>query len=285
MPGLLIADAGTTKTDWSFLPKKEEARNVIRISSHGINPVHQTDSTIEKVITSVKEELKEETIDSIYFFGAGCLGERISKKMEKLLNDAWPLASINIESDIIGASKALFGDKSGLTCILGTGSNTCLYKNGKIIDHIPPLGFILGDEGSGASLGKRLLNAIYKRDISEFIIRAFEEEFQFSEKDIIERVYRCEKASSFLASFTPFLYKYKEREEITNLLYAEFKNFFDKNILNYGDVKDYELGFIGSVAWFFRPTLEAVSNSYGFKIHKILKAPILELEKYYKASE
>lgn len=288
MNSILIADAGATKTDWSLIIKDQDdsASNmqkngntsILKLQTKGIHPVLNSIEEIKKELGTIKTEWGKYPIKTIHFFGAGCLGER-KTLVKELLKEDWPNSSITVESDIVAAAKALFGDGSGIVCILGTGSNTCLWENGKITKQVPSLGYILGDEGSGAALGKRLIHNIYKRLLPKRILSIFHKEYCLSLEDIIERVYRGESPSSFLASFSPFILKHIRTPQIYKLVISEFQSLYWNNIVQYGS--NYPIGFSGSISWNYQKYINEVLSANNLQSIKYLKSPILALEKYY----
>lgn len=279
MKSILIADAGSTKTNWSLISNDNE--EIIRFVTKGINPALQNSLEITERIKDIVNRIPEVTVSDIYFYGAGCVGTVQKNKIKDSLKKFWKNARIEIESDIFCAAKALFGSSEGIACILGTGSNSCYFKDNKIISRIPSLGFILGDEGSGAALGKRLLNNVFKKQLSISIIENFNFEFHLSVEELINRVYREPMPSSFLASFSLFLKKHLKEPEIHTLIISEFDSFFEKNIIPYDNYRSINIGFIGSIAEHFADLLIESAHKYEIKISKILKDPMPSLEKYF----
>lgn len=279
MDYILIADAGSSKTDWSLIP--ERGCTPLRFQSNGINPAICSDEDIINTLTQVKRNIEGKNIKYIYFFGAGCATDRLKTKISKDLNNVFGISNVFVESDLIGASIALFGDTEGITCILGTGSNTGLYSKGKIIKHIPPLGYILGDEGSGVALGKRLLNSVFKRQLPEIIIKKFEQEFNLSVSEILNEVYCKTNPSQFIASFSPFLLNNIDTFEVKELVRTEFENFFTKNILPYGDLSSYKIGIVGSIGYNYQEIIKEIAKQNDLEISLIIQKPITYLEKYY----
>ena len=279
--GILIADAGSSKTQWSFL--NEEAIEPIRIQTAGVNPAHDSIEYIKKIIKEIKPKLKDYQIQRIYFYGAGCASFELKSLITTILKEELDCENVVVESDLLGAAVALFGNSSGVACILGTGSNTGLYNNGKIEPQIPSLGYILGDEGGGVALGKTLLNGIFKKNFSHELIDKFQEEYHLSIEQVIIKVYREPKPAAFIASFCPFIYQNLENLEIKNMVEQQFDIFFQKNIMPYSLTENYKLGFIGSVASNFSDLLKKSADKYKLKIHKIISNPIIELEKYFMA--
>lgn len=274
---VLIADAGSTKTDWSLI---EPGRgNVVRIKGTGINPIQQTEKEILDAVEPIKSLLDIDLVSSVYFYGAGCLGERQIEKIGFILNSIFKGAKIHIDSDIKAACIALFANKSGIVSILGTGSNTCLYKEGIIESKIPSLGFILGDEGSGVALGKLLLNSVFKRQLDSDLISKFNNKYQLKLEILLENIYQSRQAGAYMASFVPFLSENIENCEIKELIENAFDEFFKKNILPYNS--DLKLGFVGSIAYIFQNSLRKTAEKYQLEISDIFKTPMPNLEQYY----
>lgn len=279
MKNILIADAGSSKTSWSLISKRNE--EIKRFITKGINPVQQDLPEICIRIEEVKKQMSEENIQDIYFYGAGCVSNQ-KGKVEKALSQFWKNSKIEVESDIIGAGKALFGDSEGIACILGTGSNSGRFKQNSIIQQVPSLGFILGDEGSGAALGKRLLNSIFKKQLAARIIEKFQWEYNLSVEEVIQKVYRDSMPAAYLASFSLFIYNHLNEPDIYALLMAEFDSFFKKNIIPYGDYQSIPVGFVGSISYIYSDALKESAKKYGIDIFKIIKNPMPALEKYYE---
>lgn len=276
MDCLLIADAGSTKTHWSIVSKE----STLRFKTSGINPVLQDEDSILKIIKEVKNQVTDNhNLLKVFFFGAGCVDKNTNQKLKNIISSVLWGTKCDVRSDIIAVGKAIFGDKAGLVGILGTGSNTCRYKDGEITDQIPALGFILGDEGSGASLGKRLINNVFKRQLSEVLTNLFFQNFKLSYSNLIERVYRSSSPSAFLASFAPFIKENLHHPEIKDLVKEEFTLFFRKNVIPYKC--KLSIGLSGSIAWYFKEEIKEAADSLEIEIVKIIENPSLELENYY----
>lgn len=277
MKGVLLVDAGSSKTDWSFL--NEETREIMRIKTPGINPALHSYEQIKDIIKNVSYTLNQPQPEEIYFFGAGCASKELNDKISTFLNEFWQPEKLKVQSDIMAAAIALFGVKSGIVAILGTGSNSCLYGNGEVIDQIPSLGYILGDEGSGAALGKRLLNYYFKRQLPEKVSKLFETSYHISISEVIKNTYRGDTPSAYLASFSPFLLENKDIPEIRHLIVTEFRSFFEKNIIPYRS--DLNIGFVGSIAWHYKEIILDIAKEKGLKSDKFIKEPMPDLEKYF----
>ena len=284
----IIADAGGTKTDWRVLVKGEI--HILRFTSSGINASITPDEQIIENLHALHAFLKENEKQledyeySLSFFGAGCNSDSTRKRIEKFFKQVFgtKLAGLEIRSDLEGAAIALFGNKPGVACILGTGSASGLYNGKKVIDSVPSLGYLLGDEGSGAYMGRKLLNSLYKRDLSEKLKVKFEERFSVNISEILEKVYRRPGANAYLASFVPFLKENENNEEIDSLISESLKLFFFKNVLKYNIPANGNIGFIGGVAMTFKEKLEAVSKDYNLNPVRFLNRPIEMLAEYYQ---
>ena len=275
---ILIADSGATKTDWCLGKKTTDARV---IQTQGINPFHQSAEHIYKVLTEeLLPQLGEENhITHIHFYGAGCTPEKsviVKEQLQALFLDA----DIDVQSDLLGAARSLCGKEQGIACILGTGSNSCLYDGEKIIANVSPLGYILGDEGSGAVLGKRLVGDCLKHQLPEHICQAFLNETGLTPADIINKVYRQPQANRFLASLTPFLSAHREEPEIQDLLIDCFTEFFKRNVMQYA-YEGTEVHFTGSIAWYFQEEVKEAAESLGIRTGKFIKSPIHGLINYH----
>lgn len=275
----LIADSGATKTDWCLGKDKENTRI---IQTQGINPFHQSAEHIYKVLTEeLLPQLKDaESITHIHFYGAGCTPEKSTIVKEKL-HALFPDATIDVQSDLLGAARSLCGKEKGIACILGTGSNSCLYDGEKIIANVSPLGYILGDEGSGAVLGKRLVSDCLKHQLPEPICSQFLEYTGLTPAQIIDKVYRQPQANRFLASLTPFLSMHRDLPEIHELLISCFSDFFRRNVMQYNGKEDTEVHFTGSIAWYFQKEVKETALILGIRTGKFIKSPIHGLIDYH----
>ena len=217
---MLIADSGSTKTDWCVILDNTPIK---RIGTKGLNPFFQSEEEIQQELThSLLPQLPEGTIDSVYFYGAGCTPEK-APTLRRAIADSLPIVgNIKAYSDMLAAARGLCGREAGITCILGTGSNSCFYDGKEIVNHISPLGFILGDEGSGAVLGKLLVGDILKNQLSPAIKEAFLKQFDLTVPEIIDRVYRQPFPNRFLASLSPFIAQHLEEPRIRQLVLGSF---------------------------------------------------------------
>lgn len=270
----LIADSGSTKTHWALA-----GSGSVLAQTQGINPVHQSREQMADIL--VKELLPHvphpSAIKRIQFYGAGCTAANAAI-VESLLIELFPAARVEVGTDLLGAARALFADRPGIACILGTGANSGLYNGHDIMANTPPLGYILGDEGSGANLGIRFLNALYKGRLPRHVAEDFERETQLTYADIIGRVYREPMANRFLASLTPFIHSQLYVPEVSRLVEEAFTDFFRRNLSPYGR-RDLPVGFVGSIAFHFSQQLSCVAQREGYTMGEIVKAPIEKLKR------
>jgi N-acetylglucosamine kinase-like BadF-type ATPase len=195
----------------------------------------------------------------------------------------YPQATCEAHSDVLGAARALFGDEAGIACILGTGSNTCLYDGKRIAMGISPLGFILGDEGSGAVMGRKLLGDYFKEVMPLRLREEFAKRYELTRDEALNRVYRTEKPNQFLAQFVPFLSEHRNSVYCQEFVQQNFMEFFERNVVKLPSFSHYKIGFVGSVAFHFSEILSNTASYFGYENITILKDPIDGLETYYKA--
>lgn len=284
----LIVDSGSTKTTWFVKPAIGEG---LSITTNGINPVRDDEQTIRDIIVSVDSQINSSLvsqygpdsdsthIEAVYFYGAGCLPER-KPLMKSLLAETFTQAEVSVGSDLLGAARALCGDNEGIACILGTGSNSCLYDGSSIVQNTPSLGWILGDEGSGTALGRKLISDLLKGQLPEYIKEKFFSMYNITQASIIDAVYRKPQPNRFLASFVPFLDNFREDEAVNNLIVGSFREFFRRNVCAYNR-RDLPVGFVGSIAYNFADELRTAAEAEGFIVGDICRYPISKLVAYH----
>ena len=294
---ILIADSGGSKTDWALVSLPTDTHKyVLKVRTQGLNPFHQSKDVILKALeeelmpalykaaeqngTFSKEYDIAEKVTQIAFYGAGCT-RALSPIVGEALATAFPSASIKVESDLLGAAHAVCGHEEGIACILGTGANSCLYDGEQIVANIPPLGYILGDEGSGAVLGKMLLNGIFKGDFSAEICDLYLEWSGLTYPEIIDKVYRQPLANRFLAGSSKFIKENLQYAELEELVRYNFDTFFKKNILKYTVSSIRVISAVGGIASAFEEQLRASADSFGYQVGKVLSSPIDGLIEYY----
>ena len=277
----LVVDSGSTKTDWGFFNTVYDLKAV---KTQGINPCHQSEEEIRSIIRNEllpnTQNLDLAAITEVFYYGAGCATQSICEQMAALLKEFIPNAAIAVDSDMLGAARALCGHAEGVACVLGTGSNSCLYNGKAIEDQVPSLGYILGDEGSSAALGRRLIGDCLKRQLPESVSREFLERYSLSKEIIIESVYRKPLPNRFIAGFAPFVYEKRAIPEVHKMIIQCFSEFFTRNVINYH--KPWlPVHFVGSLAGSFADELRETADSLGMTIGKIEASPMSGLVDYH----
>ena len=276
----LIADSGSTKTAWCTV---EDGTNIIY--TQGINPFQQTE---EEMITILRRELlpsltTPRPIKAIHFYGAGCTKEKAPTVANALREQFGSATDICVESDMLGAARGLCGSEAGIVAILGTGSNSCYYDGIRLHPGIPALGYVLGDEGSGAYIGKRLVGDVFKRQLPDEICQRFFEETQETQASIIQKVYRQALPNRFLASLSPFYTRHREHPAIHALLLDCFEQFFLRNIVpTQWHLQTNMVHFVGSIAFHYSEELAEAAARQGYTVGKILQSPLDGLVAYHQ---
>ena len=272
----LIADSGSTKTAWAVV---ENPNNVIK--TDGINPIFMDSAQIENTLRTQLVPNIAETITEVYFYGAGCANEEKNNIVKRAIQSVFGDIKVEIASDLLGAARGLCGHQSGIACILGTGSNSCFYENDNISWNVPALGFILGDEGSGAVLGKLLMGNIFKNQLPEAVKQDFVQTYGYNMMDVIEKVYRSPLPNRFLASFGPFIAKHKEVPEMKEMITSALESFIVRNVKQY-PYTTMPVSFTGSIAYYFSDILQELADKHNFTISKIEKDPLRGLVEYHR---
>lgn len=278
---ILIADSGSTKTHWCLMANNGENNEFF---TDGINPFFQTSDAMQN---SVSNQLLPQMghlmwvgpVTNVFFYGAGCTPEKIPF-VTRALQAVFKKAQVEVNSDMLGAARALLGNEPGVACILGTGSNSCQYDGEKFLKNVPALGFILGDEGSGAVLGKRLVADLLKNQLSDELKEKFLTQYNTSQADIVENVYRKPFPNRFLAKLSKFAAENISNPLIYDLVYDHFRQFVTRNLKQYP--AELPVGFVGSIAYYYKDVLEKVLNDNGIQLANILQDPIPGLINYHK---
>ncbi|MBO5676308.1 MAG: ATPase [Bacteroidaceae bacterium] len=277
---IIIADSGSTKTEWIVGEIAD-----LSVITKGINPVRDTKEEILEVLSTElmpklfsSSTISQADVTEIHFYGAGCIPP-FSQSVKEALGYLFPQAEAHVYSDLLGAARALCCREEGIACILGTGSNSCLCKDGEIEKNISPLGYILGDEGSGAVLGRTLLSEMLKGNLQN-LWNDFSEEYGFTVTNIIDKVYRQPQANRFLASLVPFIKKNIEYCPVREMVVNEFTRFLQRNIIPYGR-PDLPVNFTGGVANAFADEIHAACTACGLKLGKITARPAEDIRKYH----
>ena len=278
---ILIADSGSTKTDWVLC---DGTTIVTRAKTQGLNPTLQSEEEIEEVLLNeLAGKIDADAPQKIFFYGAGCAYENANSRISRALKTIFTTSNIEINSDLLAAARAMCGHETGIACILGTGSNSCLFDGEKIIGNTPSLGYILGDEGSGSYLGRRLLSDCLKKHLPRDLCTKFMNRYNLDMATILERVYQMPLPNRWLASFTPFLVEHKEIPEIKSMLKQCFTDFFKRNTMVYRR-SWLPIHIIGGVGVNFENEIKETAESLGFSIGKVAESPINGLIEYHKTN-
>lgn len=276
---ILIAESGSTKTDWSLVKSRTEQ---ITYHSNGMNPYfHTAESLYEVLSKDLPQELLDMDIDALYFYGAGCSSKQRISRVEEALNHFFPNAYIEVNHDLLASARALCGNEPGIATILGTGSNACVYDGNQIIRQSGGIGFILGDEGSGADLGKRFLKAYFYGELPIAVQQAFEANHQPDNDEIVDRVYRRPQPNKYLASYAKFINKHRDNSFIKEMIENSFRAFVERHLLKFEERHEWPLHSVGSVAFHFEPVIREMLAPYGLKLNRIIVKPIDELINYH----
>jgi glucosamine kinase len=281
MSSILIVDSGSSKTDWCLIAKDKKTR---RFQTAGLNPFFRTE---EDCHTLLQEELKikptKEDIAKIVFYGAGVKSKPQKDFINKILRKHFDVRKTEAHSDMLGAARATIGSERGICCILGTGSNSCYYNGKNIAIQNPSLGYIVGDEGSGTYLGKKVLQYFFYNTFDEDLKAAFRHKYGDDLADILQKVYKDPRANRYLASFTQFLTEQRGHFMIENIIEDAFIDFYHRHVLKYRESWKYPIHFVGTVAYEFRDIIHSLHEQYGLDTGKIVKSPSDGLIAYHKA--
>lgn len=276
---ILIADSGSTKTDWCIV---ENGVPLQQIFTKGTNPFFQSEEEISNEIATVLlPQLKTNELDAVYFYGAGCgFPDKIETMRRAISKHLKVKGEVEVSTDMLAAARALCGHSAGIACIMGTGSNSCYYDGKAIVTNVSPLGFILGDEGSGACLGKLLVGDLLKNQMTPELKEKFLTQFSLTPADIIDRVYRKPFPNRFLASLSPFLHQNLNEPCIRTLVLDSIKAFLKRNVMQY-DYQHSKVHFIGSVAFYYKELLAEAAQETGIQLGTIIKSPMEGLIEYH----
>lgn len=275
---ILIADSGSTKTDWRLVNETEQVKSFQTI---GFNPYYISEQQIlDELSKSALTEIKQQ-VTQVFFYGAGCSSEAKSGEIKQALQQFFTKATIEVDHDLLAAARSLSGNKAGLVAILGTGSNTCFFDGTTIVKNVSSLGYILGDEGSGAHLGKTLVTAYLNNELTEDLHQAFQQKYQLTLLDILDAVYKKPLPNRFLAQFAPFVLEHKQHPQIAAIINACFSQFFEKHICKYENYQQYPLNMVGSIGFVFKNEIEQLATHFGVNMGIVIKQPIDGLVKFH----
>lgn len=275
---ILIADSGSTKTDWRLLQKNKE---IITYETIGFNPYFVDEYTVlNELNISQLSEIKNNIVE-LFFYGAGCSSEANCSMMLNVLNTFFENAEVVVGHDMLAAARATCIKNSGMVAILGTGSNSCLYDGNEIVENVAALGYLLGDYGSGADIGKTFIKAFLDKELPLEIEKEFIKEYGLSSSDILDAVYKQPFPNRFLASFNPFVNQWFHQPFIKEMVKNRLRLFFEKNMCKYTGYREQELNFVGSIAFVYQEIIREVASEHEIKVGKIIKQPIDDLVNYH----
>jgi glucosamine kinase len=277
---ILIADSGSTSTDWRLVDKKNK---ITQFETAGFNPFFTDTQYIESEIKkNILPNTEAEKITEIYYYGAGCSSEeRNSVVRNALINCFNNTQTIEVHHDLLAAARAICGNTEGIAAILGTGSNSCYYDGKEIIENVTSLGYILGDEGSGGHIGKSLLKAFVYGELPDSVSQNLISRFNLTKEGILENVYKKPLPNKYLASFSKFVFQNLKEEYLQKLVADCFSEFFDRHILKYSKHKSVSFGCVGSVGYYYSNILKKVADDKGVRVGKIIETPIASLVLYH----
>jgi len=278
---IIIADSGSTKCEWTLVNgKKKKTVFTMGISPYFLNEI-QIKDLVEK---EVKPAVRSESIDAIYYYGTGCKSAANRAMIRKAIRKVFPDTEVMVDHDLMGAARALCGDGKGIACILGTGSNSCYFNGKKIIKNSPGLGYVLGDEGSGAYLGKKVVQYYLYNTFDDELKFRFEDTFKTSDVEILDNVYKQPLPNRYLASYTMFLAENRGHFMVENIIEDGLNDFFFQHICKYRESWSLPINFVGGVASGFKDVIKDLCSSYELELGKILKNPMEGLIKYHAGS-
>lgn len=278
---ILIADSGATKTEWRIV---KNTNDISQALTEGISPQYENENQIAgKLRLAVEKNVLPEKVDVIYFYGAGCSSKLKKETVKKALQMVINTGKAEIYSDVTGVARSLCGNEKGIAAILGTGSSSCFYDGKEVEVKVPSLGYILGDEGSGAHLGKLFLGKILRSHFSEKITTDFEKTYQLDLEKVLFALRNEAYPSRYLASFATFIHRHKQDRKMYQLIHDSFSEFCENYIIPY-QKHECPAHFCGSVAFHFSDILARVCNAHNIRVGNIAKSPIAGLTLYHSAN-
>lgn len=276
---IVIADSGSTKADWQIINNKTIVGSV---NTMGLNPFYHDELVVAEVIKEgFTGMVVPKNVSEIYFYGAGCSSEERCSIIRNGIKKYFNKAKIFVEHDVLAAARATCGNEPGIACILGTGSNSCSYDGEKIVDNLPSLGYMLGDEGSGCYLGKMLIKKLFYRELPGDVLSMFNIKYGLSKEQILDSIYNQPGANVFLAKFSKFFSENSHHPFLREMIRHSFVDFFQSMVVKYSNYKEDKIHFVGSISFYFRDLLEDVCREFGTKLGKTIKQPIHDLVEYH----
>jgi len=276
---ILIADSGLTKTDWRLVVNEN---SIITFETKGLSPFFCSDEDYRSALQAAfPKDIDSSNVSHLFFYGSGCAGEEKGQKAQQALKSIFTKAEVKVYSDLLGAARSLFADGKGVVAILGTGSNIAFYDGEKVIHTTPSLGFVLGDEGSGAFIGKQLLQSYFYGLMPSALSDKLRVQYNVDLSVVLDKVYAQPKPSAYLASFVPFVKENINEEYIQQLVYSVFDSLYEKHLKVIPELTTHGMGVIGSIGSVFKDILLKVASNKGFEVKGFSQYPIESLTKYH----
>ncbi len=273
----LIVDFGSTSGDWRLI----EGEQITQKISKGFNPFHQDPNELSEIINSTFTESELSDTTELHLYGAGILPE-IKDKIIEQISSILPGSTIEAHSDLLGAARGLCDNRPGIACILGTGSNSCYYDGREIVTQVPSLGYVLGDEGSGAAMGKKLLKDYFRGKLPQNLNERFERRFDHNMEQVLSKIYKEPAPSAYLGGFSRFVLQNIKEPYMARMVYDLFRQFIEEIVLSYPEHRSTQVHFVGSIAFYFSNLLRRVGNDLGIRIGTIMETPIAGLALYHR---
>jgi len=276
---ILIADSGSTKTHWSLVEYRTVKKS---IETSGLNPYFLNAEAVKYILqTDLVPNMVARFVKMIHFYGAGCSTENNNSMIRDSLKEYFHHADIFVYHDILGAARALHGDKEGIACILGTGCNACYYDGKQIFSLVPSLGYLFGDEGAGSNIGKIFMEKYLKDKLPPEIRNEFDNTYHLTLENILNSLYNRPSPNRFLASFSEFIAPRQSHPFLHDLVKSSLQSFVEEQIMKYNNFNKLNIGFVGSIAWFYKDILLEVMNENKLHAGVILQSPMEGLVKYH----
>lgn len=276
---LLIADSGSTKTEWRLVDDAGKTMN--SVITEGLNPYFITQQQIASIVEQKVLPIAND-VEKVFFYGAGCglkvKAAQVSEALDATIQGTHPA---EVAGDILGAARSLLQNRKGIACILGTGANSCFYDGHQVTDIMPSLGYLFSDWGSGTVMSKDFIALLLQEKLPIAVIEDFHDTYKIGRAQILDGVYNRPLPNRFLASFTPFLLKYSELPDLRNIILDNFNKFFMYYVLRFRKNSQIKVSFTGSIAYNFKPFLVDIAGEFGIVIEKIVQQPMDGLVKYH----
>jgi glucosamine kinase len=277
----VVADSGSTKADWILWGLSEEQTQ--SVSTMGFNPVfHSSDLIRDTLLRDLPPSFERHAVEGVFFYGSGCWDEKRRDIVRRGLEPVFPNARLDIHHDLTGAARAACGTEPGIACILGTGSNSCLFDGQNVIDNVTNLGYLLGDEGSGTHLGKKLIRAYFYRELPAELIPAVEAHCPGGKAEILDEVYNGKAPNRYMAEFARLVSAHKEHPFMQDIVARSFAEFLDRHPMKYEGCHELPVHFIGSIAYIFQDILREECEYRNLRMGKIVRRPVDELQQYHQ---